>query len=296
MKKTIAAGGAGLLGIGAASLGVAAPAAALPVTDPCDNSGEHVITVGTLGDNWYMDCVPQYGVASADFTIVSATPFPAAFIPLDEPGVTITASVGQAGTDYWGAGQPGYTYLDYIGFQSSDTEQVYQADMIVPISSVDDILPTALPAECGVNFDNAYVVNYAPVSVSFTQVVDGVEWRYDVMTSPSPLYLGLNILNTGVLDPTANQCASSNGFTAFAVDSVDEDFSTVAYVASTDLNPYFGDSKLIPDVSRYVAPPSLPAMGMEVQPAVPIGIAALFLSLGVAAGVLRRRRASEATD
>ena len=293
MKKTIAAGGASLLGIGAASLGMAAPAAAVPVTDACDNSGEHGITVGTLGDNWYMDCIPQYGAASADFTIVSATPFPAAFTPLDEPGVTITPSVGAAGTDYWGAGVPGYTYLDFIDFQSSDTEQVYQANMIVPISSVGTILPTALPPECGVDFGTAYIVNYAPVSVSFTQVVAGVEWRYDVMTSPAPLYLGLNILNTGVLEPTANQCVSSNGSTYFATDSVDDDFTTVEYVATTSLNPYFGDSKLIPDVSRYVPPPVLPATGMEIQPAVPIGIAALFLSLGVTAGVLRRRRAND---
>ena len=298
MKKTIAAGGASLLGIGAASLGVAAPAAAAPVTDACTDWSEHTITVGTLGDNWYMDCIPQYGSAGADFRILSATGFPAAFVPLDEPAVTRIASTGAAGAAYAGSSEQGFSYLDHIDFMDTATSQLYQGTLIAPISSVASILPTSLPAECGVSFANAYVVNYAPVSVTFTQVVDGVEWRYDVETTPGPLYLGLNILNTGVLDPTANQCASSNGYTVFAADSVDEeDFPRVGFIAM-DLNPYFGNSKLIPDVSRYVAPPapSLPAMGMEVQPAVPLGIAALFLSLGVAAGVLRRRRADEVTD
>ncbi len=296
VKKTIAAGGASLLGIGAASLGAAAPAAALPVTDPCATGADHTITVGALGDNWFMDCIPQYGVAEVAFEIVSAAPFPASFMPINDAAVTRVASTGAAGATYFGSSEQGFTYFDHLFFLDTDTSQFYNGNLIVPISSVGSILPADLPDGCTGTYSTAFIVNYAPVSVTFTQIVDGVEWRYDLQTAPEPLYLGLNILNTGVLDPVGNQCASSNGDLADAVDNLDDDWFVVEDIVSPGndtLNPYFGDAKDLPDVSRYVAPPSLPAMGMEIQPAVPIGIAALFLSLGVTAGVLRRRRASD---
>lgn len=292
MKKTIAAGGASLLGIGAASLGVAAPAAAADVTTPCADYTDHAITVGALNSNWYMDCVPQYANAAADITIVSDTAFPAGFSPIDEPTVTRTATTGQAGADYWFSNL-GFTYLSHFPPFDTPTSQTYDGDMIVSISSVDDFPVASLAGVgCTGTFSTGWVVNYAPTTVSFTQTVDGVEWRYDVTTSPEPLYLGLNILNTGVLDSAADQCASSNGFIENSVDGADPEFTNVEYIATTSLDPYFGDEKLIPDVSRYVPP--LPATGMELQPGVPLGIAGLFLALGVAGGFLRKRRADAA--
>ncbi len=302
VKKTIAAGGASVLGLTAAGLGAASPAAAL-VTEPCDDVYDHEITVGAIDTNWYMDCVPQYAVAGVDFTITSPTGFPDDFAPLNTNDVTVIASTGAEGAEYLGTPYEGFDYLYWAG--GDETSQSYEGTMIFEIDSVGSTPVASLPSGCGTDFTTAWVVNYVPATVTFTQVVDGVEWRYDVVAAPGPLYLGLNILGeTGTLDPTRPACASANGDTFFAQDSVDDAFFTINGIATTytagaveSLNPYFGEGKSLPDVSRYVAPkPELPATGSDFQPAVPVGIAALFLSLGVAAGVLRRRRASEVTD
>jgi hypothetical protein len=300
VKKTIALGSASLLGMGAAATLGAAPVAAAPVTDLCDTAADHVITVGALGDNWFMDCIPRYAVAQVNFSILSETPFPAEFIPLDEPGVARTTSGGAAADSYFASSEQGFTYLDEIDFFSTETSQFYNGKLIVPVASVTPVPATDLPFLCGTDYDTAYRVNYGSASVTFTQVIDGVEWRYDVATTPGPLYLGLNILNTGVLDPTANQCASSNDIVNFAENNgspVFEDVNAVVTATDDTLEAYYGSAKDLPDVSRYVAPkPLLPATGTDFQPAVPMGIAALFLTLGVAAGVLRRRRVDEAAD
>ena len=303
MKKTIAAGGASILGLGAVATLGTAPAAAAPVTELCDDYTEHNITVGTLGDNWFMSCIPRYAVAEVLFPIVSETPFPDDFLPLDDAGVTRTTSGGAAADTYFASSEQGFTFLDFIPALSDETTQTYDGNLIAPVESVAPIPATSLPFLCGTDYDTAYQVNYGTASVTFTQIVDGVEWRYDVETTPAPLYIGLNILNTGVFDPTANQCVSSNDIVNFAVDGTDPVFGEIVeVVTATDnsLQANYGSGKNLPDVSRYVPPvpekPVLPATGAEFQPAVPIGIAALFLSLGVAAGVLRRRRADEVTD
>jgi hypothetical protein len=304
MKKAIAAGGASILGLGAvASLG-AAPAAAVPVTTPCDDYTDHNITAGTLGDNWFMSCVPRYAVAEVRFDILSETGFPASFLSLEDPAVTRTTSTGAAADTYFATTQPGFTFLEEIQGENTETSQHYNGNLVVPVASVAAIPATELPFLCGTDYDTAYRVNYGTASVTFTQIVDGVEWRYDVQTTPEPLYLGLNILNTGVLDPTSNQCVSSKGIVNFAEDSTNpvftDDIVPVVTATQESLQANYGSGKNLPDVSRYVPPvpekPVLPATGAEFQPAVPLSIAALFLSLGVATGVLRRRRADEVTD
>jgi hypothetical protein len=303
VKKTIAAGGASLLGLGAAATFGAAPAAAAPVTELCDDYTEHNITVGTLGDNWFMNCIPRYAVAEVLFPIVSDTPFPDDFLPLDDPGVTRTTSGGAAADSYFASAEQGFTFLDFIPALSDETTQTYDGNLIVPVASVEAASVADLPGLCGTDYDTVYRVNYGTASVTFTQIVDGVEWRYDVETTPGPLYLGLNILGTGVLDPDANQCVTSNDIVNFAENDDSSVWGEIVPVvtATTDtLQANYGSGKNLPDVSRYVPPvpekPLLPATGSDLQPAVPVGIAALFLSLGVAAGVLRRRRAGEVTD
>jgi hypothetical protein len=303
VKKTIAAGGASLLGLSAAATLGAAPAAAVPVTELCDDYTDHNITVGTLGDNWFQNCIPRYAVAEVLFSIVNDTPFPDDFLTLDNAAVTRTSSGGAAADTYFAATEPGFTFFDFIPALSDETTQTYDGNLIVPVESVSTASTADLPGLCGTDYDTVYRVNYGNASVTFTQMVDGVEWRYDVETTPGPLYLGLNILGTGVLDPDANQCLASNDIVNFAENdesSVWSDIVPVVTATTNSLQANYGSGKNLPDVSRYVPPvpekPLLPATGSDFQPAVPMGIAALFLSLGVAAGVLRRRRAGEATD
>lgn len=307
MKKTIAAGGAAFLGLSTVGLGaLPAQAADEPVTEACTDINQHDLAPDNVGSNWYMDCIPQYALGKVDFTITSATPFPDDFLPLNDPAVTSTATSGDAGATYIGATEPpaGFDYLDFQG--SDETSQHYEGTMIFPITSVGPIATDALPDACqveGSSYTGAYVVNFAPTSVTFTQVVDGVEWRYDVVTEPQPLYLGLSILADGSFDFDGSMCASANGTTTLAVDgpsSTDNQWSDVAERATSfefdgeSLMPFFGEGKSLPDVSRYVAPPEpkpqLAATGVSPAPA--LGVAALFLALGVAGGHLKRRRSA----
>ena len=304
MKKTIAAGGASLLGISAVAL-VSTPAQAADVVDLCLTSADHIAGVG--GDNWYMDCVPQYGLGRVGFDILSETGFPAGFAKLDDSSAvsSSSANTGPAASAYFGVVPPpaGFTELTYIDSFTTD-RQYYNGRVIVPVASVNAIAPTELPDACdGGTYSNSYIVTYTPATVVFTQVVDGVEWRYDVVVAPDPLYLGLSLVG-GVFDPLGSMCAVGggefgSGFPLFGVNEAfpSDEWDLVIGLATTGdddgatVTPYFGTGKGLPqlaDTSRYVAPRQLPVMGLD--PVVPVGIAGLFLALGVAGGYLKRRR------
>lgn len=307
MKKTIAAGGASVLGLAAVSLG-AAPAQAdhEAVVELCDDSTDHAVSSsGHVGSNWYMDCIPQYGLGLVDFHIVPDsempdTPFPDGFLPLTDAGVSsVAANTGAAASAYFGVTPPPAGFTDLRPLSSTDTRQRYEGEMMFAITSVDSIAPEDLPGACqGGDFTNSYVVNYAPANVTFTQVIDGVEWRYDLVATPGPLFFGLNILETGAFAEDAPQCVSANGISTYAANTGNPwwyeviDHATLADDGTT-LFPYFGSAKSLPDIDAIITPaapeePTLPATGAD--PAGTIGLAAMFLALGVAGGYLRRRQ------
>jgi hypothetical protein len=301
VKKTIAAGGASLLGLSAVGLGTV-PAMAAGEPD-CTAVAEHEVrTTGSVAD-WYMACIPQYALGTVDFTIVSDVDFPAGFLELDDPGVTSTSTnTGAAANAYLGVvpEAAGFRNLDLEPSESGSDYQTYSGAMMFEVASVGAYTGVP-PAGCAGTFTGMYTVNYAPTTVTFTQIVDGVEWRYDLVVAPAPLFLGLSILGTGVFDPAGNMCVTSNGISTFANNAQDQplNFAEVAGHATINddletLMPYFGSAKSLPDVSRYVPPtpvpeqPLLPPTGVDI--AAPLGLAATFLALGVAGGYLRRRR------
>lgn len=298
MKKTIAAGGVGVLGLSAAALGVAAPAHAEPVVGPaCDDNGGHNPSSTPLA-NWFTECVPQYAVAPVYFDLVSDVPFPDEFQNVFDGTVAVSTSAGAAAADAYFNLPPGSNgVVEWYQFAAEAQRQSYGASFALPVLSAGSATAADLPAACaGATYTGIYQLTYAPTTVSFTKTIDGEEWRYDVVLAPPPLTLGLNLVD-GIHNPDAAVCASAGDDVLFGADAESGDWFAATEIASASitatLTPYFGEGKSLPDVSRYVAPPepALPATG--VSPAVPIGAAAILLGLGAGAlAIARRRRVS----
>ena len=296
MKKTIAAGGASVLGLAAVSLGSApAQAADDPVVDPCLNGDMHVPTIGGLSSNWYMDCIPQYGLAQVEFTI-DPSDVPAGFGDITDSDVTVTASgTSSDAATYFGL--PPENVIPDVYFNAG--EWVMQA--YLPIESVQGIAdPTTLPAACaGGTYSSAFMVNYSPQTIAFSQTIDGVEVVYEIDLNQTPLYLGLNILDNGVFDTEAAQCVVSGETTAWSPNYLGDGWAVSVTVAtsapgsSVTLSPYFGEGKDLGEIAPTITEPepeepTLPATGVDAGGTA--GLAAMFIALGVAGGYLRRRQ------
>lgn len=200
MKKSMALAGASAVGVGIVAFGAAPGAVAAVVTDPCDTVGDHNVTTGTLYENWFMDCVPQFGAGKAEFTVTSAHTLPGDFLPLDDPGVTTTYSgSAAAAANYFGAsGMP----AGWLGLSSLGGDPLaYQGNPIVPISGVGAALPTDLPAACQTDtnsYTHIYRVDYAATSWVSTQTAGGFDWSVTVSLPATTVFLALS------LDPLSN--------------------------------------------------------------------------------------------
>ena len=196
MKKTSAVVAVTTLGVASVAAGAAAPALADPVTTPCADVSEHVLA-DPLPDNWYMPCVPQYGIGKAEFTIESSTAFPDGFLDLDDDGVTKTSAVDPA---VIGA----YLQTDSLPMISAGTRisatpttQTYSAQLVAPITGVDVVDPLdldpAIAAECDPTgwTTPIYRATYGEVSTTFSQNIDGVAWDFTVHGTPPPSYFFL---------------------------------------------------------------------------------------------------------
>ncbi|MDO7883304.1 hypothetical protein [Antiquaquibacter soli] len=209
MKKTIAALGASVLGLGSAVAVGAAPANAepAPVTD-CANIEEQIGSLGSSNDPaemWFENCIPQYGLGKVEFTIVPdednpAVDFPEDFVTLDDAAyedspITVTTTTDAAALQaYFGAEDAPYSIAPILPQTILDEEsnsQTYGATVIAKISSLTAADPETVPADvvslC--EYDEldfgGYVASYDPIDTTFTQTVDGAEWTYTI-TGQSP--------------------------------------------------------------------------------------------------------------
>jgi LPXTG-motif cell wall-anchored protein len=213
VKTSAALATTSIVGLGLATLG-AMPAQAADVTTPCENVYDHNPGGTTVSDNWYMECVPQYGLGKVEFTVDSEVDFPAGFASLDDPSVTsVSANTGPAASEYMDSTFPvaGFTYLGETDAQAQ--QLTYQGLMMFAISGVSAMDVSALPDGCGAGpYAYAFRVDYLPATVTFTQTIDGKVWTVVVTYTPSPLYLGLNFTDDDPIDfdDGAVQCASSD--------------------------------------------------------------------------------------
>jgi hypothetical protein len=245
MKKTVAAIGASVLGLSGAVVAASAPASA--VEPECTNVSQHVVSASADGSqNWYMDCVPQYGMGKAEFTITTTSPdtFPSGY-SLTDGHQTVTSNVDSAAADtYLGldsASTDGAFYrLDDLS--DSTTSQTYGSasdtqEGIFPVQSVGK-LTTPLPAGCFPDteapetYEGAYVVTFKPTTTTFTETVNGQTYTATVKATPAPLELGLNF-SEGALDSSAPLCAVDGSSVAQGDDSEDGAWGTISMDEAT---------------------------------------------------------------
>ena len=323
MKKTLAVVGASVLGV-AGVVASPMPAQAAPVTDACSTSSDHGVTNGTLADNWYMDCVPQYGLGKVDFNLTADEPLPADLLPLEASGVTSSATTGAAASTYFGAtGSPaGFTELRRPSFPPGQPITENAGYMVFPIQSVQSALLTDLPAGCTDLYSHAYRVDYGAAAVTFSQTVGTQVWTWTVNHTPVPVYLGVNFLQpdpgnpdpsvaAGAFDPAAALCASNGAETLSAVPA-SANWSRFAslYGAQASLSPIplplgpFSNeaartlgafNAVITATPPVQAPAAAPEAELAATGAVPSGVplaGGLLLAVGVALTVLGRTRRS----
>jgi LPXTG-motif cell wall-anchored protein len=228
MKKTFVLLGASALGVIGAGV-VAMPAQAVePALAACDSVDEHFVDQPT--EQWYTDCVPQFGAGKVEFSI-DTEDAPEGFVPLTDESVTVTTDLDtEAAADY-GLGEYEYgafTVLDAPDDDQGDqdeqeeqedaaTTQRYYGIITAPITGVAGVDLASLPEECDADYETAYVVTYAPVTTTFTQTVAGEEWRYDVTATPVPKTIAFSVNDEGFFDQGEPLCIS-DGTTTEALD------------------------------------------------------------------------------
>jgi hypothetical protein len=328
LKKTIAAASAAFIGmVGAVATGSSAQAADT-VTVPgagneCTTSSQHTLSAtadGTQG--WYMDCVPQYGMGKAEFTITSENAdhptrtFPTGFTLTDPSTTTATTSDNETAIAAYFAPATftgGFTEFTAQSATPDPTHtQGYDGFAAFPIVSVVHTDISHLPTDCtsaSQTYTGVYAVNFKPVTTTFTKTINGVVWKYVVTSTPQTLFLGLNFAAGAFTD--APQCAATGTNDVFAPSAADPNFQTITHDNATlglggldTVDPFVGtflpnaNLGVIAPAADPVTPtasgPSLALTGINAAPAEWLGgglIAAGLLFLGLRfAGFSRRRR------
>jgi LPXTG-motif cell wall-anchored protein len=248
VKKTLAVVGASILGFAGALGASAAPASATPGPVPCTNAlNDHLVNpdVDATSDNWYMTCVPQYGMGKAEFSITApADGFPAGYSLADGHQTVVSSTPTSAQVQsYFGdlyadehSTAPVYTgaFINLVEDTSASTTTTQVYDTVdsnspmtaaFPITSVAKVT-TGFPDACspdGETYQGEYVVNYAPVTTTFSEVISGQTYKTTVTLTSPTLYLGLNFdpTNSFGLDSSKALCASSSEGTLFAASEDD---------------------------------------------------------------------------
>jgi LPXTG-motif cell wall-anchored protein len=186
-------------------IGAAAPASADIITEPrCDTFNDHVsFAEPDLDGDWYMECVPQYGLGKAEFTLEAPDAgFPAGFDPLTADRVDTPDSSGL--TPYFGdvvsdpedpdeAIVPNWVTPVAVDDASTPESQVLQALVFAPVASVGslDVTPDEVLAACSVGDSTPYITfvsTYSPVTTTFSFTDGGVTYSAPVTITPDPTY------------------------------------------------------------------------------------------------------------
>jgi hypothetical protein len=240
----------------------AAPAqAALP---KCTDATDHVVNPSVSpSDDWYMTCIPQYGMGKAEFILTAPAddPFPAGYSLTDgHQTVNSTPTAAQVHAYFeplWDeahtAGTATYTgafmNLTEDATDATPTSQPYAPPTLgsgamtvaYPIKSVGPAT-SGLPADCtpsgsGATYQGEYEVVYGATTTHFSETIDNVVRSVPVSYTPAPLFLGLNFTGTAgseTLDGLMPICASSGGTTTFAENDTSIFWDVAASNATTD--------------------------------------------------------------
>jgi hypothetical protein len=306
MRPSVALASASAVGLVAAVGGAAAPAMADDVvTTPCATITEQTSVAPTPHDNWYMDCIPQYGLGKAEFTIDSDVPYPDEFLDLDDPNVETSTNLDtDALAAYFGS-----TPLDDSSavtvqlLDETDSSQRYAGLWIAPITSVGAVDQSTVPTEhpeiaaaCHldeVSYVYAYKASYGESNTTFHQVIAGQNWDYTIGGTSPDLYFFFPELDGP--DDTAAVCITNGQYTVYgAVGDIDSTLLTVAiWVVPPYSFPLTEDELYDLGIFSRVSP-KLAATGAPVDSAPALAAAGGLLSFGLLAVLgstaVRRRR------
>lgn len=296
MRKTTALLSASTLGVVAVAAGAAVPASADIITEPrCDVFGDHLTTMPDLSDpdvDWFMACVPQYGVGKAEFTLDGPdVGFPDGFDLLTADSVSspdasgLAAYYGDADFDAW-----------VIPFQVEDPDAASLrviGTVFAPVTSVGrlDETPPAVAEACEVDAAatvHVFVSYYAPVTTTFSVVgSDGVTYSAPVTLTPDPTYYVVEETDDPA-DPalcvtdssaTFKDSGSGIGLGQIGMIMVPPYVWFAALEESPDAESLFG---LLPDLGTF----AFAAPAPQVQPQLAATGAENVLPLAIGAGVL----------
>lgn len=214
MKKTLAALGASVLGLGVVAV-PATTAAAAPPIEPCENVLDQLESVGDFNEVWLGDCVPQYGLGKAEFTIVADEDNPTAqlpegftdlndaFISEDSPVVaSTTLDTAAIEAYFFDTEAQGVMPITAIALDDETPEsQTYIAFTVVPVASTgmatEENTPADVVSACEVSWPGpeedlsdsiGWFATFHPVDTTYTQTVGGTEWIYEITAQSNPSY------------------------------------------------------------------------------------------------------------
>lgn len=207
MKKTLAAIGASVLGLGSVAAGAAIPANAAsgPTEGACANIQDQIEATGNITDNWFQDCVPQYGIGKAEFTIVPdednpTEEFPEGFVDLSEvgdPAITVSSTLDTSaiGAYFSEVDAPEQVAPIYAiqNLESTPTSRTYGASVFAPVASIGVAtdVPADVAAACDVDtidYEGGWVATYKPIDATYSQTIGGEKWDYTITGTPKPSY------------------------------------------------------------------------------------------------------------
>jgi len=181
-------------------IGAAAPAAADIITEPrCTTFNDHIdMATGDLSGDWYMECVPQYGLGKAEFTLEAPdSGFPDGFDPLTADHTDSPDASGLA--PYFDSFSPADGVSGWVmpavvdEDRSTANSLVIQSVVFAPVASVGslDEAPAEVLGACGIEdgvLYEAFVSTYSPVTTTFTFLDEGVTYSAPVALAPDPTY------------------------------------------------------------------------------------------------------------
>jgi len=215
MKKILAMSGAAALGATGLVAAAAAPATAAPLP-ACQNADDHDVSpTATSVDDWYMPCMPQFGLNDKpenEITILAADAFPAGF---DLSLATVTSDFDDAAAGAYTGETVSSGFIGGFSATTSPTDTlVTNANIVFAIAGVTRIDASELPAACTGSYNAAYRIDYVPREVTIAQTIAGTEYRYRGTVGGDPLYFGVNLddANPGKLIGGADLCEGVGSF------------------------------------------------------------------------------------
>ena len=319
MKKTLAAIGASVLGLGSVAAGAAVPANAIgPTEGDCADIQAQIAATGNVTSNWFQDCVPQYGIGKAEFTIVPdednpTEEFPAGFVDLNEledSPISVTSSLDMAALGSYFSGIEAPEIVPPIfpieTLESTPTSRTYGASIFAPIATIGlaTDVPASVAAACSVDtvvYSGSWAATYEPIDTTFSQTVDGKAWDYTITGTPKPSYFFIEGEGDGFCITDGEYTITEDGAGSSIIQTL---FGGVfTYIPGTieegpaDLQSLgvFSRNGIEPAPVPAPAPaPQLAATGTDAASLAPSGLlAAAVLTAGgalVALGARRKRR------